>query len=138
MNINYITLILASLVILINFLSWKKNKLFVGIFSTFLILVIYSVFAKKDTPQETLNVVCSPDYKPFCYLKNGKITGLDLELLEAISKKLNKKLNLQSLNFSFIFEEIKKNKNKIGIGGFGITAERKKYMNMGSSRCRKY
>lgn len=51
------------------------------------ILVMLLVFCGLSFSQ-TLKFVTSPDYPPFSYMKDGKYTGVDMEILDNVAKEL--------------------------------------------------
>jgi ABC-type amino acid transport substrate-binding protein len=126
MSIFYI----IGLIILIFIGTFKilKKKYMSGI-----ILILTGIFTygilKKTSNKEIIQICCSPDYKPFCYLKNGHVIGIDKEIIEKIGEKLQKKIDIKIVNFCLLFEEIKQNKSSIAMGGLSINEERKAYLN---------
>lgn len=126
MNILYVISLLILMII--GVFQVLKSKYTLG-FSLILISILFYGILNKTTTKEIITVACSPDYKPFCYLKNGNITGIDIILIEEVGKKLNKKIELKNMSFSFLFEEIKQAKSHIAVGGLAINEERKKYLN---------
>jgi glutamine transport system substrate-binding protein len=92
--------------------------------------ILYKKFYNKSSNKQVDNhwdVVVSPDYKPFCYLNNQQVDGLDLEILKEIGIDNHKQLVIKIVGFNFLFTEIQQNKSHIGAGGITITEERKNY-----------
>lgn len=126
MSIYYIIGILS--LIFVGAFNFFKQKYIKGCILILIGVLTYGIL-NKSTKQEVLVVACSPDYKPFCYLKNGDVTGLDIEIIQEVAAKLNKKIEFKVMGFNFVFEEIKQNKSDIAISGLGINEERKIYLN---------
>ena len=117
MSIYYI----IGLVILICIGAFKflQKKYIFGSIMILSGIFIYGIL-NKTSNKETIQICCSPDYKPFCYLKNGHVTGIDKEIIEKIGEKLNKKIHIKIISFCLLFEEIKQNKSSIAMGGLSI------------------
>jgi ABC-type amino acid transport substrate-binding protein len=126
MNIYYIIGLLTF--IFIGVFKFLKQKYITGSFIILITILSYG-FLKTSIPDERIIVACSPDYKPFCFLKNGNVVGLDRTILEEVGKKLNKKIKIKIIGFSFLFNEIKQNKASIAMGGLSINEEKKLYLN---------
>jgi ABC-type amino acid transport substrate-binding protein len=94
-----------------------------------LTFVSYKIFYKMNDKKNDnqWEVALSPDYKPFCYLEDREVAGLDLEILKEIATIYNKKIVIKITGFNFLFPHMEQNKSHIGAGGLTITEERKKY-----------
>lgn len=94
----------------------------------FLIIILFIVFltgCTKKTEGE-LVMVTEAGFAPFEYYSNGEIVGVDIEIVEHIAKRLNKKLVIKDISFSSIISEIKTGKSDIGAAGISYTEERGK------------
>lgn len=74
----------------------------------------------------TLNVAISADFPPFESLKNGKIVGIDADILDAISKETGIKFIFNDMAFSSIIASLNSGKTQLAISGMGATEDRKK------------
>jgi ABC-type amino acid transport substrate-binding protein len=87
---------------------------------------------KKDTktteanPDNVLNIAVSSDYPPFIYNQNGKLAGFEVELINAIAKKLGKSVQFHDLAFQDIITIVAKKKVDCAIAAIGQTKERAK------------
>lgn len=96
-----------------------------------LIFIILSVvmscicFAK----QEKIYVGTNAEFYPFEYLENEKISGFDIELMEKIGDKLNKKIEWKNMSFDGLLPALQSNKIDVIIAGMTATDERKKFVN---------
>ncbi len=81
---------------------------------------------KITTESEVLKVAVYPYYPPFVALNNGnKPIGFDIDLVEAIAKKLNKKLEIQQKSvFGELFSNIKNKESDLVISGITKTEKR--------------
>ncbi len=79
----------------------------------------------KNTNQDVLKVGINADYPPFEYYDGEKITGIDVDIANAIGKKLNKKIVFEDMKFSALLASLSAGKVDIIISGLGATEERK-------------
>ncbi|MGM9886197.1 MULTISPECIES: transporter substrate-binding domain-containing protein [unclassified Lactococcus] len=84
---------------------------------------------KKIEDKGTLVLAVSPDYPPFEYqtIKNGKntVVGVDIDLANAIAKKLNVKLKISAMDFNNVLTSLSQGKADIAISGISATSKRK-------------
>jgi ABC-type amino acid transport substrate-binding protein len=71
-----------------------------------------------------LLVGTNAEFPPFSFYLGNKITGFDIEVMEEIAHRLNKKIVIKDLPFETLIPEIQLNKLQILIGGFNPTPER--------------
>lgn len=62
--------------------------------------------ADKIVMSDKLLVGLSADYPPFAFLDKGTIVGLDVDILQEVSKRLNKKLIIRDIPFDMLIPEI--------------------------------
>ena len=72
----------------------------------------------------TLKVAVSPDLKPLSYMKNGMITGYEIEVLQHFAKEYGYDLEFHYMAFDAILPGVVSGKYDIGTGGMTITEER--------------
>ncbi len=73
-----------------------------------------------------IRIACAPDYEPMSYTaKDGKLTGLDINILILAAKDLDYKLDFISAGFSGLLQGLTTGKYDIVCGGLSITKERK-------------
>lgn len=72
----------------------------------------------------TLKVAVSPDLKPLCYVKDGKIVGYEIEVLQYFAKEYGYHLEFVTMTFDGILPSVLAGKCDIGTGGMTITEER--------------
>ena len=104
--------------------------LFVILFLNIFINFAYSSNNDKDI----LKITTLGDFPPFgSYDKNGKLIGFDIDLINLIASKLNKKVSIIEMPFNTMFVELQKNKVDLIIYALSITEERKKMVNFSDS-----
>lgn len=92
--------------------------LFVFIFSIF----VFTACNKK----ETIIVYTEAGFAPFEYVKEGKIQGVDVDIMNLVGEKLNKKIQFENVSFDIIVDTVSQGKlTNCGAAGLSITDERK-------------
>ncbi|GKU27350.1 transporter substrate-binding domain-containing protein [Clostridium folliculivorans] len=83
--------------------------------------------SKKDEGTSKKYVIATDaTFAPFEYEKDGKYIGIDMELLDAISKSENFQYELKPMNFKGIIPGMTSNQIDAAIAAMSITDERKK------------
>ena len=72
----------------------------------------------------TLKVAVSPDLKPLCYIKNGDVTGYEVEVLQHFAMEYGYNLEFHLMAFDAILPGVVSGRYDIGCGGMTITEER--------------
>ncbi len=73
-----------------------------------------------------LRVVMEPTMEPFSYMKEGKLAGYDLDMINRIAQKLDLSLEVSSVNFPAIIPAVISGKADLAACGICITEERAK------------
>ena len=73
-----------------------------------------------------LVMATSPDFPPFEELVDGKIVGIEVEILEAVCKKLGVTLEIKDMNFDAVLPGVQSGKYDVGVSGISVNDERKK------------
>ena len=89
--------------------------------------IIFLISCKKN--DNILKVALDATYPPMEYYENGKIVGFDVDAINLIASKLNKKVSIVDTSFDTIFVGLQKNQVDLVISAITITDERKKQMN---------
>ncbi|MFC4077419.1 basic amino acid ABC transporter substrate-binding protein [Salinithrix halophila] len=99
----------------------------------FSVLLALTVLAGCGQPEsgasgnDVIKVATDAAYPPFEKQEgNGKITGFDIEVIEAIAKAEGMKVSVKHTGWDPLFEAIKRGKMDVGISAMTITDERKK------------
>lgn len=99
---------------------------------TFLtISILFSVLfltacAKKAKDSSVLKVGVCADYKPFEYFDDGKIVGFDIDLFDAIAKRLGTTASYEDMSFDAILAALTAKRIDLSISSISITKERQK------------
>lgn len=74
---------------------------------------------------KTYAVGTDTTFAPFEYRENGKMTGIDMELIRAIAQEEGFEVTIQSLGFNAALQALSSNQVDVVIAGMSITDERK-------------
>jgi|ERR1700733_1499164 len=80
--------------------------------------------AKKSLDNAQLVVGVNAEYPPFVFIKDDKIVGFDIDLIEEIAKHLNKQLELRNMSFDSLIPGLQTGTLQIVVGGMTPTQER--------------
>lgn len=76
--------------------------------------------------EETLTVYTEAGFAPFEYVKDGKIVGVDVDIMEKVGEKLGKKVKFENVAFDTIVDAVSSGKlTNVGAAGISINAARK-------------
>lgn len=90
----------------------------------YLLLALITNSCSNQHDEETIKLGTSPDYPPFEYKKNGKISGFDIELAQNIAQTLGKKLEIYEFDFNSLIPAMQAGKVDFVASGLTITPER--------------
>ena len=76
--------------------------------------------------QDVLRVATDATFPPFEYSENGKRTGFDVDLIEAIAKVLNRKVEWTDIDFKGLIPGLLANRYDVAASAIYITDERRK------------
>lgn len=87
-----------------------------------------STAASKPTEQAVLRVGTNPTFAPFEFQAKGstELTGFDVDLAQALGKKMGKKVELVNLGFDGLIPALSAGNIDLAISGMTITDDRKK------------
>ncbi|MCI5873528.1 MAG: ABC transporter substrate-binding protein/permease [Roseburia sp.] len=77
----------------------------------------------------TLTVATNAEFPPSEYYEESKITGMDMDIMQAVCDKLGMELQIEDMAFDSIISAVSTGKVDIGAAGFTVTEERKKNVN---------
>lgn len=67
----------------------------------------------------------SADFEPFEFIQDGKMVGIDIDLVEALKKETGLQIDIVEAPFDTLFEKLEKSEFDGIIAGVNITSERK-------------
>lgn len=80
----------------------------------------------SSTQKATLSVATNAEFPPYEYYDDaGKITGIDMEIAQAIADKLGMELQIEDMAFDSVIASVQTGKCSIGMAGITVTDERK-------------
>jgi len=94
---------------------------FIGLLS----LLLLTNCGKESHDANTLIVATSADNPSYEFIDKGQISGFDIDLINAIAKKMDKKIIIKNLDFPTLFAALSTKNVDLIIAGLSITAERK-------------
>lgn len=80
--------------------------------------------SKKDS--DTLVMATNATFPPYESVSGDDIVGIDVDIANAIAKKLGKKLKIEDVSFDSIIAGVQNDKYDFGMAGMTVTDERKK------------
>lgn len=91
------------------------------------------VFGFIGCANDTLVVYTEAGFAPFEYIKDGKIVGVDVDIMELVGKKLGKKVKFENVGFDTIIDSVSAGKLcNVGAAGISVTDERKEKVDFSS------
>ena len=87
----------------------------------------------KEKPK--LVVATSPDFPPFENLENGKVVGIEVEIMELICEKLGYELVLEQIAFDSVIPGVETGKYDCGMSGISVTPDREESVLFTNAYC---
>ena len=84
-----------------------------------------SAVENSEVAGKTFTIATDTTYAPFEFRENGKLVGIDMDLIRTIAKNEGFKVNIQSLGFAAAVQALNSNQADAVIAGMSITDERK-------------
>ncbi|EFS20985.1 putative arginine ABC transporter, periplasmic arginine-binding protein ArtJ [Fusobacterium gonidiaformans 3-1-5R] len=75
---------------------------------------------------KTLYIGTNAEFAPFEYLEKGKVTGFDMELMNALAKEMKMDVKIENMAFDGLLPALQMKKVDVVIAGMTETPERKK------------
>ena len=79
----------------------------------------------QEEPPKSVRLAVSPDYPPYAYLHQGKLTGIDVELGERIAKEAGRELRIVNGEFSELVGMVASGEADMAACALAVTAERR-------------
>ncbi len=90
-----------------------------------LLVCLAMLFVVTSCKKETLVVYTEAGFAPFEYVADGKITGVDVEIMELVGEKLGKEVVFEDVPFDTIIDAVSQGKlTNVGAAGLSITEAR--------------
>ena len=83
-------------------------------------------YQKKDVERKgKLVVATNAEFPPYEYVDNGKITGIDMDIMQAICDDLGMEMSIENMKFDSIIAAVNAGKVDVGAAGMTVTEDRK-------------
>ena len=97
-------------------------------------LMLMTVFAGCDSKKEDeLVMATNAAFPPYEFKEGDGYKGIDVEIAEAIAKKLGKKLVIEDVEFGAVLTGVAQGKYDFGMAGITVTEDRKKTMDFSNT-----
>lgn len=105
----------------------KKMKKFLGLaMAMTLAFGILTACGSKSGSKDTLVMATNATFPPYESVSNDKIVGIDVDIANAIAKKMGKKLEIKDVSFDSIIAGVQNGKYDFGMAGITVTPDREK------------
>ena len=107
--------------------AMKKFLVWTGIVAMLAVGLVGCGGEKPAATQKVLRVGTSADFSPFEFMdEKGKMTGFDVELMEALAKQMNRKLDHQNISFDGLIPAVQSGNIDGAISAISMTPDRAK------------
>lgn len=89
--------------------------------------------AALDESKDQLVVATNAAFEPFEYMDGEDYLGIDMEIADALAKKLGKELVVMNMDFDAVCLSVGQQKCDIAMAGLTVKEERKEYVNFSTS-----
>ncbi|MGN0469739.1 MAG: ABC transporter substrate-binding protein/permease, partial [Acutalibacteraceae bacterium] len=92
-------------------------------------------YKKKDVDRSngTIVVATNAEFKPYEYYENGVVTGIDIDIMQAICDDLGMEMQIEDMQFDSIIVAVQSGKADVGAAGMTVTEDRKKNVDFSDS-----
>lgn len=90
------------------------------------LMFVMTAAACGSKKKAELVIATSPDFPPFENLENGKVVGIEIEIMEIVAEKLGMPLVIEQMDFDSVLPGIQAGKYTVGVSGITVTEARKK------------
>lgn len=83
-------------------------------------------YEKKDVSRDNgfLVMATNASFKPYEYYENGVITGLDVDMMQAVCDEMCLELRIEDMEFDSIISAVTSGKAAVGVAGMTVTEDR--------------
>ena len=90
-----------------------------------LVMLCGAAFALTSCGEDTLVVYTEAGFAPFEYVEDGKIVGVDVDIMNLVGEKLGKKVVFENVSFNTIVDAVHEGKlTNVGAAGISIRPDR--------------
>ena len=90
---------------------------------------------QKKNVQRTgkLVVATNAEFKPYEYIENNQIVGIDMDIMQAVCDELGLEMEIENMAFDSILSAIQSGKADVGAAGMTVTEDRKQNVDFSDS-----
>lgn len=74
----------------------------------------------------TLVMATNAEFPPYESMENGKVVGIDVDMMQAVCDKLGMTLEVENMEFDSIIAAVQSGKADVGVAGMTVTPDREK------------
>ncbi|MGL4791372.1 MAG: ABC transporter substrate-binding protein [Anaerotignaceae bacterium] len=89
--------------------------------------------AETTETKGTLTMATSATFPPYEYFENNTITGIDVEIAQAIGEELGYTIVVEDMDFGSVIASVTSGKSDIGMAGMTVTEDRLQSVNFTTS-----
>ena len=82
--------------------------------------------ASSDAAGGTLVMATNAEFPPYEYYEDNKVTGIDMDIMQAIADELGMDMQVEDMQFDAIIAAVSSGKVDVGAAGFTVTEDRQK------------
>ncbi len=98
-----------------------------NLFLAFICAFALSACDNKAADENTLTVAVSADNPPYEFIQDGKIVGLDVDIIEALGQAMGKKVIIKNLDFPGLFPALSSKNVDCVISAISVTEARREH-----------
>lgn len=102
--------------------SYLTSSLIIGLLTGITLFITTHHTSSHD--ENVLLVGTSADFPPFTYIENNEIVGFDIDLIEEIGKRLDKKIEIKNMPFITLLPNLQLGTLQVVAAGLTATPER--------------
>lgn len=115
-------------------MSMKKNIIFLLIVvGGFYVFNTYRGSKKIESTDGVIVVGTNAEYPPYTFIENKNIVGFDIDIIQEIGKRLEKKIRIQDMPFDVLIPEIQRGSIEVIAAGLSPSSEREKELHFTTS-----
>lgn len=75
-------------------------------------------------PNGTLVVATNATFQPYEYYENGRVVGIDIDIMQAVADVLGMKMQVEDMNFDAVVTSVQTGKADVGAAALSVTPDR--------------
>ena len=113
----------------------RKNKMLFRILTSLLLLLTLASCGNEPdaADKDAIVMATSADNPPYEYIQDGKVVGMDIDVINAIGKELGKKIVIKNFDFPGLLPALSTNNVDLVIAALTVTDERKEHIDFSTA-----